>query len=126
MQNPRNIYIAIIEDDNSLCLSMSRLLRAAHFQPITYQSAESFLLDTHRPKFDCLVLDIQLQGMSGLELSKRLMSVKDATPIVFITAQDNLEVQLQAEATSYCVGYFRKTAPGTDVLAAIHHAVSLR
>jgi hypothetical protein len=52
--------------------------------------------------------------------------VKDATPIVFITAQDNLEVQLQAEATSYCVGYFRKTAPGTDVLAAIHHAVSLR
>ena len=40
---------------------MSRLLRAAHFQPITYLSAELFLLDTKRPKFDCLVLDIQLK-----------------------------------------------------------------
>jgi FixJ family two-component response regulator len=126
MQNPRNIYIAVIDDDNSLCLSMSRLLRAAHFQPISYHSAESFLLDTHRPKFDCLVLDIQLQGMSGLELSKRLVAVKDTTPVVFITAQDNPDVQNQAEAISGCVGYFRKTAPGADILASIRHAISQR
>ena len=126
MDSIQNIYIAVIDDDKSLCLSMSRLLRAAHFQPISYYSAESFLLDTHRPKFDCLVLDIQLQGMSGLELSKRLMAVKDSTPVVFITAQDNHDVRLQAEATSGCVGYFRKTAPGADILAAIRHAISKR
>ena len=59
---------------------------AAHLQPITYLSAEAFLADTERPKFDCLVLDIQLKGMSGLELRQRLFGVMDATPVIFITA----------------------------------------
>ena len=123
MNSTRNIYVAVIDDDNSLCVSMSRLLRAAHFQPVSYLSAEDFLADTARPKFACLVLDIQLKGMSGLELSKRLGAVKDNTPVIFITAQDNAEVREQAQAVSACAGYFRKTDSGTEVLAAIHHAV---
>ena len=124
MDRTRNIYIAVIDDDESLCLSMSRLLRAAHFQPITYPSAEDFLADTKRPKFDCLVLDIQLEGMSGLDLRQRLSAVKDATPVVFITAHDDPEVRAQAEASD-CAGYFRKTDSGADVLAAIRRAISL-
>jgi FixJ family two-component response regulator len=123
MDSTRNIYIAVIDDDESICLSMSRLLRAAHFQPITYSSAETFLTDTKRPKFDCLVLDIQLKGMSGLDLSKRLLAVKDTTPVIFITAQDNPEIRAQAEAAA-CAGYFRKTDSGADVLAAIRRALS--
>ena len=124
MNSTRNIYIAVIDDDESLCRSMSRLLRAAHLQPITYPSAEAFLADTKRPKFDCLVLDIQLKGMSGLDLSQRLSAVKDATPVVFITAHDDPEVRAQAEASG-CAGYFRKTDSGADVLAAIRRAISL-
>jgi FixJ family two-component response regulator len=124
MSSPRNIYIAVIDDDESLCRSMSRLLRAAHLQPILYPSAEAFLADTKRPKFDCLVLDIQLKGISGLDLSQRLSAVKDTTPIVFITAHDDPEVRAQAEASD-CAGYFRKTDSGADVLAAIRRAISL-
>jgi len=120
-----NVYIAIIDDDSSIRVSMSRLLRADHFQPVAYPSAEAFLTDTNRPKFACLVLDIQLNGMSGLDLSKRLRELKDATPFVFITALDNPEMQTQAEATD-CAGYFRKTAPGTKVLAAIRRAIEVR
>lgn len=105
---------------------MSRLLRAAHFQPVTYLSAEAFLTDRNRPKFDCLVLDIQLQGMSGLDLSQRLLAVKDNTPVIFITAQDNPSVKAQAQAASDCAGYFRKSDSGADVIAAIRHAISLR
>ena len=120
-----NIYIAVVDDDESLCRSMSRLLRAAHFQPITYLSAEAFLADTKRPRFDCLLFDIQLKGMSGLELSKRLSAVNDCTPVIFITAHDDYEVQAQAEASG-CAGYFRKTDSGADVLAAIHNAISLK
>jgi FixJ family two-component response regulator len=122
MSSPRIIYIAVIDDDESLCRSMSRLLRAAHFQPITYPSAEAFLEDMKRPKFDCLVLDIQLQGMSGLELSQRLSAVRDTTPVVFITAHDDPEVRAQAEASD-CAGYFRKTDSGADVLAAIRRVI---
>ena len=108
----------------AICRSMSRLLRAAHLHPITYPSAEAFLGDTKHPKFDCLVLDIRLEGMSGLELHQRLLAVKSGTPVVFITAQDDPEVRAQAEASG-CAGYFRKTDSGADVLAAIRRAVGL-
>ncbi len=121
--NIHNIYVAVIDDDESVCRSFSRLLRAAHFQPISYSSAEAFLADTKHPKFDCLVLDIQLEGMSGLELSKRLAAVKDDTPVVFITAHDDPEVHAQAKASG-CAGFFRKTDSGADVLAAIRRATA--
>ena len=124
MGDSRNIYIAVIDDDENLCRSMSRLLRAAHFQPITYPSGEEFLADTKRPKFDCLVLDIQLNGMSGLDLRQRLSAVRDATPVVFITAHDDPQVRAQAEASG-CAGYFRKTDSGADVLAAIRCTISM-
>jgi FixJ family two-component response regulator len=118
------IYVAVVDDDQSLCRSFSRLLRMAGFQPITYASAESLLEDTKRPRFDCLVLDIQLVGMSGLELSQRLAAVKDYTPVIFITAHDDPEVRSQALATG-CVGYFRKNDPGELVVDAIRSAAGL-
>ena len=124
MNSSRNIYIAVVDDDESVCRSFSRLLRTARFQPITYPSAEAFLADTRHPKFDCLVLDIQLEGMSGLELSQRLATVKDTTPVVIITAHDDPRVRQQAEASG-CAGYFRKTDPGEAVLEAITKAVNL-
>jgi len=99
-------------------------LRAAHLQPVTYSSAEDFLADTKRPKFDCLLLDIQLKGMSGLDLSQRLSAVRDATPIVFITAHDDAKVRTEAEAIG-CAAYFRKRNSGADVLAAIRRVVGL-
>ena len=125
MSSHRNIYIAVIDDDESICRSMGRLLRAAHLQPVTYPSAESFLTDTNRPIFACLVLDIQLTGMSGLDLSQRLSAVNDATPVVFITAHDDPELRAQAEA-SHCAGYFRKTESGSDIIEAIRHLIGLK
>ena len=120
----QNIYVAVIDDDESVCRSFSRLLRAAHFQPISYPSAEAFLADTKHPKFDCLVLDIQLLGMSGLELRKRLAAVRDNTPVIFITAYDNPEVTAEAEAYG-CAGFFRKSDSSVDLLAAIRRATGL-
>ena len=124
MDTTRNIYIAVLDDDESLCLSMSRLLRAARLQPITYPSGEFFLADTKRPKFDCLVLDIQLTGMTGLDLRRRLSAVMDATPVIFITARDDPELRAQAEASG-CAGYFRKMDSGAEVLAAIRLTISM-
>jgi FixJ family two-component response regulator len=118
-----NTYIAVVDDDDSVCRSFGRLLRTAGFQPVTYASAEAFLEDTKRPRFDCLVLDIQLGGISGLELSQRLSALHDSTPVVFITAHDDPGVRVQAEASG-CAGYFRKTDPGALVLAAITRAVN--
>jgi FixJ family two-component response regulator len=118
------IYVAVVDDDEGVCRSIGRLLRTAGFQPVTYASAEALLEDVKRPKFDCLVLDIQLEGMSGLELSQRLSAVKDPTPVIFITAHDEPEVRAQALACG-CAGYFRKTDPGEQVLDAIRRAAGI-
>jgi len=123
MGSTRNTYIAVIDDDESLCRSMSRLLRAAHFQSVTYPTAEAFLMDTKRPRFDCLLIDIQLTGMSGLELSHRLSAVNYDTPVIFITAHDDPKVRTQA-AELNCAGYFRKTDPGDEIIAAIRNTIS--
>lgn len=117
-------YVAVVDDDESHCRSFCRLLRTAGFQPITYNSAESLLEDAKRPQFDCLLLEIQLGGMSGLELSRRLAAVKDTTPVIFITAHDEPEVRAEALATG-CAAYFRKTDSGERVLSAIRKAVGM-
>lgn len=118
-----DIHIAVVDDDQSLCRSMSRLLRAANFWPVVYGSAEEFLEDQVHEHFDCIVLDIQLEGMSGLELHQKLVTSHIDTPVIFITAHDAPEVRAQAESTG-CVGYFRKTDSGKAVLDAIRTAVA--
>jgi FixJ family two-component response regulator len=123
MSTTTPIYVAVVDDDESLCRSLGRLLRAANIQPVTYASAEAFLADDKHPKFDCLVLDIHLGGMSGIELGQRLVAEGRRAPFIFITAHDDPETRATAEAAG-CVAYFRKTDSGADVLEAIRRAVA--
>ena len=123
MSSTRNTYIAVIDDEESICRSFGRFLRAAGYQPITYLSAEAFLEDLKHPKFDLLVLDIQLGGMSGLELRNRLAASGSLTPVIFITAHDDTEARTQALASG-CAGYFRKADSGNIILDAIRRAVA--
>ena len=118
MESSSNIYIAVVDDDESLCRSLGRLLRAAGIHPVTYLSAEAFLADDKHPCFSCLVLDIQLGGISGIELLRRLVSVGEKTPAIFITAHEDPAMQAEALALG-CAGYFRKTDSGSEVLDAI-------
>jgi FixJ family two-component response regulator len=112
------ISVAVVDDDENLCRSLGRLLRAAGLQPSTYASAEELLGDTKHPQFDCLVLDIQLGGMSGIELAQRLVAEGRNIPFIYITAHDDSEGRARAEASG-CAAYFRKTDSGADVLDAI-------
>jgi FixJ family two-component response regulator len=118
MSSATPIYVAVVDDDENLCRSLGRLLRAAKIHPVTYSSAEAFLEDTKHPQFDCLVLDIQLGGMSGIELQRRLVAVGGKTPVIFITAKDDAEIRAEAEVVG-CAAFFRKTAPGTVVIETI-------
>ena len=124
MSTSSNIYVAVIDDESSLCSSLSRLLRLANFQPISYPSAEAFLADDKHPQFDCLVLDVRLGGMSGLDLFRQLAAEKTHPPVIFITAFDDPGMRAQAE-TLGCAGFFRKTTPGVEVIEAIRRATLL-
>jgi FixJ family two-component response regulator len=120
-----SLYVAVVDDDENLRRSFARLLRAAGMRPITYASAEAFLADTMRPRFDCLVLDVQLPGMSGLKLQEQLNAEGNETAILFITAYDNVGARAQAYAMG-CAGYFRKGDSGREVLDAIKGLVARR
>ena len=118
---PSNIYIAVIDDDKSVGTSLGRLLRLAHFQPIAYSSAEAFLADERRPQFDCLLLDVRLGGMSGLDLLARLAVQPPHPPVIFITAIDDPAVRTRAKALG-CSDFFLKSTPGADIVDAIRRA----
>ena len=120
--NPRN-YVAVVDDDKSLCRSVGRLLRAAGIEAVMYDSAEAFLEDTKRPQFDCLLLDVQLGGMSGIELNQQLSAAGSTTPVIYITAHHEPEIRAEALKTP-CVAYFRKNEPAEGLLEAIRKAIS--
>ena len=120
--NSGRTYVAVVDDNENLCRSFARLLRAAGMHPITYASAEALLADPQHPRFDCLVLDIQLPGMSGLEMQKQLAPAGIAAPAIFITAHDDPQAREQAYASG-CAGYFRKSDSGSEVLEAIRRVV---
>jgi FixJ family two-component response regulator len=123
MSSTKPIYVAVVDDDEQLCQSFGRLLRAAGLQPITYSSAEEFIADTKQPRFDCLVLDVQLGGMSGIELAQQLVIDGAPPPFIFITAHDDPAARAEAEAAG-CAAYFRKTDSGAHVLEAIRRVAA--
>ncbi len=120
-----NIYVAVIDDDDSFRQSLARLLRAARYQPVTYGSAEDFLADTAHPKFDCLLLDIALGGVSGLELGRRLSQVGSTVPIVFVSAHDDPKTRDEARVVG-CAAFVSKIEPRDVLLQAVADAVRSR
>jgi FixJ family two-component response regulator len=111
-------YVAVIDDDASLCRSLSRLLSLSGYQPISFESAEQFLADPLRTHFGCLLVDIQLGGMSGIEMHEKLLLEGNRTPVVYITAFDDPKARMDAERLG-CAGFFRKTDAAPEILATI-------
>lgn len=117
-----NACVALVDDDDSLRRSLARLLHVSGFDSVAYRSADDFLADTARPRFACLVLDIQLGGMSGIELARLLADRGSTTPVIFITAYDEPDVRDQALRVG-CAAYLRKSDPGGEVVEALRRAI---
>jgi FixJ family two-component response regulator len=116
------INVAVVDDDISVRRALERLLRAGGFEPVIYDSAEAFLEDARQMRADCLLLDIHLGGMSGLDLQQMLAEAGTVPPIIFITAHDEAETREVAQRAGYAA-YFRKPFPGSSLLEAIRQAV---
>ena len=116
-------HIAIIDDDESLCRSLGRLLRLAGYRSTAYHSAEQFLADGARAGFACLLLDIQLGAVSGLEVQRQLAAEGSSVPVIFITAHDEPMARDEA-ARAGCAGFFRKTESGARILDAIERVTA--
>lgn len=116
--------VALVDGDESLCRSLARLLRAYGIESVSYHSAEDFLGDASRPRFDCLVLDVRLVGMSGIELAERLDNSGSQIPVIFISAQDESGVRDRALRAG-CAGFLRKSDPAEAVIDALRKLVDI-
>jgi len=110
--------VAIIDDDVSVCRALGRLLRSMDFEAVEYHSAETFLAKHSNPGFCCLLVDIQLTGMSGLELPQHLAARGDRTPVIFITAHDDPGLREKAIKKGGA-RFFRKTDPFELIVEAL-------
>jgi FixJ family two-component response regulator len=92
-----DLTVAVIDDDASVRRALGRLLRSAGLTVETFATAEAFLRAGARPPA-CLVLDVRLPGLSGLELQARLAAEGRRIPIVFITGHEDDQARHQALA----------------------------
>jgi len=99
--------IAIVEDDMSLSKGLARLLGTLGFTTELYTSAEDYLTRAATSEATCLLLDIDLNGISGIELRRRLAAAGSQLPVIFMTALEDDDTYKTAMATG-CVAYLHK------------------
>jgi FixJ family two-component response regulator len=109
--------IIVVEDDSSMSQALERLLKAAGWQPRMFDSAEALLDSNSAEEAVCFIFDVNLPGLSGLQLRARLRDLEIFRPTFFITAYDHAAVRQEAERVS--AGYFPKPFDGRTFIQAI-------
>ncbi|MGC2613879.1 MAG: response regulator [Terracidiphilus sp.] len=124
MQNPRESrpVIAIVDDDPSVREGLHSLVRSAGWRAETFTSAQEFLARTRPEATSCLILDLQLPGLSGLDLQKRMAVVDLEIPIVFLTGHGDIPASVQAMKAG-AIEFLTKPVDEQDLLRAIQEAI---
>src|ERR1700677_3168969 len=114
--------IAIVEDDTWVLKSLERLVRSAGLKVETFVSAEDFLRHGHNSGMVCLVLDIGLPGMSGLDLQRYLADESYRVPIIFVSAHSDTEIRNHALAQG-AIAFLNKPLDDQAFLDAVSAVV---
>jgi len=115
--------VAIVDDDPSVLRGLKRVLEAFHFSTNVFSSAEEFLDRGPTSAVACIVLDIHLGGISGIEMRRRLAEIGSRTPVIFITSHDSAAVRKEAMDAG-CAAYLQKPFPGRVLVDTIRNAIS--
>jgi FixJ family two-component response regulator len=113
--------IAVVDDDASFLRSLGRLLRSVGYAVATFSSGREFLSSLADYPPQCLVADMQMPAMSGLELQERLGAQGSCVPVIFITAYDTPQMWEQARRAG-CFGLLLKPFDNAELLGAIREA----
>lgn len=122
MSKPR---IAVVDDDDSVCRALRRLLRSLGMDAESFGSGQQLLdlleaMPSYRP--DCLILDVQMPGMNGIEVQNQLAKSGENIPVIFITAHDELGVREKALAAG-AVAFLRKPFDDQLLIKTLREAV---
>jgi FixJ family two-component response regulator len=114
--------ISIIDDDESIRMAIESLVRSLGFDVRTFSSAQEFLLSPDRHETACLISDVQMPNMSGIELQQQLAARGDRTPIVFITGFANERIEAQVmRAGAVC--FLRKPFSASALIEGLQKAL---
>lgn len=114
--------VAIVDDEKAVCRAIGRLVTSAGLKSEIFSSAEEFLRSCRERQPDCLILDLSLPGMSGLELQQQLATDRCRTPIVVVSAHDDPLSRSQA-LQGGAVAFLGKPFDDEALLQAVHSAM---
>jgi two-component system response regulator FixJ len=114
--------VFVIDDDSSVLKSLARLLRSLGFDAETFASAEPFLARKHYDGVGCIVLDVQMPGLNGMDLQDALNKADYSMPIIFITGHGNIPMSVQAMKRG-AVDFLPKPFDDEDLVQAVKKAV---
>lgn len=115
--------IYIIDDNPNVWRALARLMASAGFMWKAFPSAEEFMTHAKLEEGDCIVADISMPGMSGLDLKNHLNAARNHTPLIFLTGHDTEETRAAANEAG-AAGYFRKPVDAQALLDAIQWALN--
>jgi len=115
--------IAVVDDDISVRESLESLIRSVGLDVKVFASAEEFVDSNHPPRVDCLILDVRLPGMSGIELHHRLQALNYRVPVAFITAHGSDDHARSEAASDWTVAYLIKPFSEDELLDAVYAAL---
>jgi FixJ family two-component response regulator len=121
--NKRQSTVYVIDDDASVRNSLARLIKSVGYEAKTYDSAQAFLEQYAPSDLECLITDIRMPHVSGLELQEQLSEKKADLPIVFITGHGNVPVCARAMKGG-AVDFIMKPFDNQTMLEAINQALS--
>jgi RNA polymerase sigma factor (sigma-70 family) len=115
--------IFIVDDDPSVRQSTELLLKSMGFNVKTFVSAQDFLKANLQEDLGCLILDVRMPGMSGLDLQEKLVSLKTPLPVIFITGHGTVPMSVRAMKAG-AVDFLQKPFEEQDLLDAINRAIT--
>jgi FixJ family two-component response regulator len=115
--------VFVVDDDAAVRRALGRLLRSAGYQPETFSSAEHFLKGSHLADPGCILVDIKLPGLNGLELQQTLIDAKLHFGIVFITGQGDVPMSVRAMKAG-AVDFLSKPFNDEELLQAVAQALN--
>ena len=121
MGHLRDPKVLVVDDDASVRTGVQRLIRSAGFVVETFASAEDLLAAWPSDNWGCLIVDIQMPGLSGLELQTKLAALGSTVPIIFITAHDDPNARSRA-LNGGAADFLEKPFDDEELIAAIHAA----
>lgn len=115
--------VAVIDDDAAVCEAISSLLRSAGYRCATFASPKVFLDSGRLTEIDCILLDISMPGMSGLDLHLALTRMMHPAPVIYVTATRDGRMRERALSQG-AAAFLAKTFEDGELLDALHLALN--